>query len=275
MILPAWLGHGLLNRHYLWMIPAADLIVFGFAGLRIGVMALRWRQAALRTAIYVLCVLSAMVWIPGSIQVVTRALMGCALASLVASRIEVRAIRFCRFARQTLPLLAVAVIALAGFSFGREIVAEYRALANLTEADPGDPNVLLIVLDTVGAQALSLYGNRRPTSPNLTHSRARGPDSSKPFRLPPGRFRRTRVCSLDSGLVGSGLMTGHPDSTYPTLAEVLGAWLRHRWLRRQSVVLCRVLRRGPRIQSLRRLAGVDHRGSQHQPEARQRVPQAG
>jgi glucan phosphoethanolaminetransferase (alkaline phosphatase superfamily) len=38
----------------------------------------------------------------------------------------------------------------------------------------GSPNVLLIVLDTVGADHLSLYGYERPTSPTIDELALRG-----------------------------------------------------------------------------------------------------
>ena len=49
-----------------------------------------------------------------------------------------------------------------------------RALASLPPAPPGAPNVLLIVLDTVRADHLSLYGYGRDTTPNLVPLAARG-----------------------------------------------------------------------------------------------------
>lgn len=44
---------------------------------------------------------------------------------------------------------------------------EARALAQLPDPAPDAPNVLLLVLDTVRARSLSLYGHRRPTTPFL------------------------------------------------------------------------------------------------------------
>jgi hypothetical protein len=51
---------------------------------------------------------------------------------------------------------------------------ERRALGKLPPAAEGVPNVLLLVLDTVRAASLSLYGYPRPTTPNLEKWAAKG-----------------------------------------------------------------------------------------------------
>jgi arylsulfatase A-like enzyme len=53
-------------------------------------------------------------------------------------------------------------------------VAERRALARLVRPTARMPNVLLIVLDTVRAQSMSLYGYSRPTTPNLERLATQG-----------------------------------------------------------------------------------------------------
>ena len=57
--------------------------------------------------------------------------------------------------------------------FGGDWLKERRELSRpLPSGD--SPNVLLIVLDTVRADRLSLYGYRRPTSPTLERLAKRG-----------------------------------------------------------------------------------------------------
>jgi arylsulfatase A-like enzyme len=51
---------------------------------------------------------------------------------------------------------------------------ERREVAGLSPARAGAPNVLLIILDTVRAASLSLYGYERETTPNLERLAARG-----------------------------------------------------------------------------------------------------
>lgn len=82
--------------------------------------------------------------------------------------------RFPRLAERTVPwmllLLAGAAVGLPGLRMWRE-----RQLAtSLAAARRGAPNVLLLVLDTVRAASLSLYGYSRPTSPTLDQLGQRG-----------------------------------------------------------------------------------------------------
>ncbi len=71
--------------------------------------------------------------------------------------------------RRTTPWLCALVVALAVGTRGWFIVAERRALASLPSTPAGAPNILLIILDTVRAANLSLYGYTRPTTPELEH----------------------------------------------------------------------------------------------------------
>jgi glucan phosphoethanolaminetransferase (alkaline phosphatase superfamily) len=44
---------------------------------------------------------------------------------------------------------------------------EHRSLQSLPAAEEGAPNILLLVLDTVRAKSMSLYGYAKDTTPNL------------------------------------------------------------------------------------------------------------
>ncbi len=103
----------------------------------------------------------------------------------------------------------------------RQDRAERAIQAALPPVEPGTPNVLLIVLDTVRADHLSLYGYGRETTPTLdalvrrgvTFEMARSP---APWTLP-------AHCSIFTGRWPNELHIGTPtqplDATYPTLAE--------------------------------------------------------
>ena len=69
------------------------------------------------------------------------------------------------------------MLGLVYLSLGRHVLRERRALASLPAAaanGPNAPNVLLVVLDTVRADRLSLYGYGRDTTPNLARLARRG-----------------------------------------------------------------------------------------------------
>jgi arylsulfatase A-like enzyme len=216
----------LLNRHYLWMIPAAELIYFGACGVFLGFCARFWPKAARPIAAYLLCGLAALELIVyvRDLHRLTYILLACGFASLAApfvrAKIRHRPLRpggaLCSF----IALIA----ALACFSYGRALVREHRACARLGQAPAGAPNVLLIVLDTVRADALSLYGYARDTSPNLARLARRGV-----------RFDRARATAPWTLPAHASIFTGRwpheldvdshrpLDGRYRTLAEALGA----------------------------------------------------
>jgi arylsulfatase A-like enzyme len=69
--------------------------------------------------------------------------------------------------RRTIVRGAIALLVIAAASEAWPIVAERYALSRLPAPPENVPNVLLIVLDTVRAENLSLYGYGRPTTPGL------------------------------------------------------------------------------------------------------------
>jgi len=65
--------------------------------------------------------------------------------------------------------VVAAIVVIAGVTVRAERAWSRRqAAAKLTNAGGAAPNVLLIVLDTVRASSMGLYGHRRPTTPELT-----------------------------------------------------------------------------------------------------------
>jgi arylsulfatase A-like enzyme len=48
-----------------------------------------------------------------------------------------------------------------------DALAEWRALDSLPTISPNSPNVVLVIIDTLRADHLSVYGYERPTSPNI------------------------------------------------------------------------------------------------------------
>ena len=212
------------NRHYVWMIPASNLLIFACLGLLIALAArLRPRRTS-RLAVDPLgfaASLALLLLIP-RLYPLAYVILACGVTRWTARRFEPRAPGFRRVVRLSLPVLLIAVGALIGLDYRHVVSAERRALASLPAAPPGGPNVLMIVLDTVRADHLSPYGYHRDTSPNLTRLAARGvrfeqARSTAPWTLP-------SHASLFTGRWPHELSarTGHPlDATYPTLAEVL------------------------------------------------------
>ncbi len=126
--------------------------------------------------------------------------------------------------RQFLVSAGAVVAGLAVGVRGWQILDEQRVIANLVPPRPKSPNVLLITLDTVRAQNLSLYGYGRQTTPELGRWSEKGVRfdralSTAPWTLPShaslltGRYPHELSADWAKPL----------DSSRPTLAEVLSA----------------------------------------------------
>jgi arylsulfatase A-like enzyme len=146
--------------------------------------------------------------------------LGVQTLRIVAPRRE----RFERLVHRSLWALGLAVALVAGGLRGSWALRERRGLAALPPASSGSPNVLLLVLDTVAALRLSLYGYPRPNTPHLEEWARRGVRfdramSTAPWTLPShasiltGRWPHELSADWLTPL----------DGTYPTLAEVLGS----------------------------------------------------
>jgi arylsulfatase A-like enzyme len=124
--------------------------------------------------------------------------------------------------RDFLVTMGVTLGGLAVGVSGFEGLVERSKLASLRISTKKAPNVLLLVLDTVRAQSLSLYGYQKPTSPQLERiaqnailfENAR---SAAPWTLPShasmftGHYPHDLSCGWTKPL----------NATYPTLAELL------------------------------------------------------
>jgi arylsulfatase A-like enzyme len=145
------------------------------------------------------------------------------LAAGLSARIAPRWLRDRdRILRKSLPALGLGSALIAGVEFARIHSYETRAVAALPAAKADAPNVVMVVLDAVRADHLSLYGYDRDTTPNLralakrsiTFDLARAP---APWPLPShaamftGRYPHELNVDVDRPL----------DGTFPTLAEFL------------------------------------------------------
>ncbi len=208
-----------------WMIPLNNTVVFTLAGLLL-IAAARWMPAVGR---------------PGVAVVVFAAFAGCGVTLLLprihlASQIVLgigmavglsrlpwfRTPRPFRLILRTLPALALAVAVLG---IGYEVawrVSERRALSRLPAGRTEAPNVLLLLLDTVRAYSLSVYGYELPTTPRLTELARRGvvferAMASSPWTLP---SHATMFTGHHPQETSAGFVTPL-DGAHPTLAEAL------------------------------------------------------
>ncbi|MFN8666691.1 MAG: sulfatase [Gemmatimonadaceae bacterium] len=215
------------SRDVVWMAPAGYLLVFGALSVPLALM------AALRPR-----------WMPQGVVVflfATAAAFSVALlfprihhlaSLLVAIGIGVRAAQAAgapdaRAARLARTGAVVAAVGLGLVSVGMRATRAWRddaAWRQLPAAADGAPNVLYIILDTVRARNLSLYGYARATSPNIARIAADG--ATFDFAFATSSWTLPSHASLMTGVDAKDLsvawFTPLDDST-PTLAEQMAA----------------------------------------------------
>lgn len=144
-----------------------------------------------------------------------------AQAGRMASR---RARRIVLAARRTTPIVVLLVVAGAAVVVGGRWLEERRLTAALPPSHPEAPNVLLLILDTVRADHLSLYGYEKRTAPHLGRLASRGVTFDHAFSTAP--WTLTAHASLFTGLYPNEMSADWQaplGDEAPTLAERLVA----------------------------------------------------
>ena len=214
-----------LSQQFVWMAPVADVLLYGLAGLAIGAAARRWPQRAnattmvfVGTLLFVAAPLYAFQRLNGwalgilALGVAFQAAKWTAARPQLVRRIVLRTIE---------PMLAAVLLLGAAVNAWLD-VRESREVAGLPAARSGAPNVLLIILDTVRAASLGLYGHDRDTSPQLRRfatdafvfDRAIAPS---PWTLP---SHASMFTGVDADRLEANWRSPLSEAT-PTLAEVL------------------------------------------------------
>ncbi len=211
----------------IWMAPLADLLLFALLGIILSLIARRWpKLVPLSLAVTVFAFLGylSMLKMYPKLHRYAALLLAAGLAVQTVRLVAGHTRGFYSLARRTIGWMLALVVGLMLGVQGLQALAERRALAKLPPAPPHTPNVLLIVLDAVRAQSLSLYGYARPTTPQLERLAKAGVRfertiAASPWTLPShgsmftGRFPHELSATLRKPL----------DASYPTLAEVLSA----------------------------------------------------
>jgi len=213
-----------MNRHVVWMIPTFDLAFFAALGLLI--LPVSWARPRLgqRVGMYASIFLTLLIALFSFRRLHFAAILVLAIGATyrIARMPSLHGLGFRRWTLRTLPVLGLVGGALVALTIGRSTLADRTATSGLPPAKEGAKNVLLVVMDTVRADALSVYGYGRPTTPNLERLAKRGVKferawSTAPWTLPShcsimtGRWPHEMSAELYSPL----------DATYPTLAEHL------------------------------------------------------
>jgi arylsulfatase A-like enzyme len=158
------------SREFVWMAPVGYLVCFVAVALPIIVVnvllprLMTFRNAAvLVLALGILSLLFLYDRIHPAAQILLALGMGVQCARLVDAERERVIVR----ARRIVAWGGVGIAAAGLLAAGGRDVAERLAMARRPPPDPGLPNVVLIIFDTVRASSMSLYGYHRPTTPVL------------------------------------------------------------------------------------------------------------
>ncbi|MDX2031505.1 MAG: sulfatase [Blastocatellia bacterium] len=223
--LQKWLFHSQihLGPQILWMSPLANAILFlTLGGLLAGMAARRSgpsRARVMRTGLLFLCLLS---WLLLFERLQLHAVL--LLAAGAAWRIAPRLAWSGRATFRSLRWAVALLLLLPGAWIGGQSWRERRALEQLPSAASDSPNVLVIVLDTVRAQNLSLYGYARGTTPQLERFATRGVVFDRAITTAP--WTTPSHAGIFTGRAPHEVSAGWErplDDAHPTLAEELRA----------------------------------------------------
>jgi arylsulfatase A-like enzyme len=166
----------LLTRHFVWLIPAIDLVLFIGVGIGFALAMRRWPRRmgwwGPRLIITWAVLPGLSVAVPG-IYLEAWLLVALGVAACLAPVVERHPAGARRWMVRSAPVLLVLVLLQGGWILGSDRIKQWHE-AGRPLPPAGSPNVLLIVLDTVGADHLSVYGYQRPTTPNLERLARRG-----------------------------------------------------------------------------------------------------
>lgn len=159
-----------------WIAAISDVILFGLVGGAAAALATRRRPRASRVSalLVFLLLLSIALHFREQLHGAAIALLAAGFAARAGRGVAAYWDGLHRLIRRTAIPLALVVVVVAAARPSIQWRAEVRAVNGLPEARAGAPNLLLIILDTVRAASLSLYGYERDTSPALTRLAAGG-----------------------------------------------------------------------------------------------------
>jgi len=215
-----------VGPHQVWTAPLVDLVLFLMMGAGFVLLSRVVRHPAVGRVSVVaygsLGVLGGLYLFP-QVHRLAAVLLALGIGVQLARAAARNEAAFRRLVRRSLPWLAATTAVVAVGMVAWQHRQERRVLASLPAARAGAPNVLLLVLDTVRAMNLSLYGYPRPTTPRLAAFAAAGVTFDRALSVAP--WTLPSHASMMTGRHAHELSADWMvplDERYPTLAEALG-----------------------------------------------------
>ena len=216
-------GFFLRIRHIVWMGPISDVLIFGAVGF---LMIVPWPKIGrlpvrMTFAILLFLGLMSQLLLLRGLNFLSCAVFSAGLACQASRRFATYRRGIASAIRWSAPLLASVLAGVLALAILRNADVS-SSLSGRTVAERGAPNVLLIAMDTVRADHLSVYGYHRATSPRLERLAARGirfdlARSTAPWTLPSHASMFTGRWPHELGVERLGWL----DGSRPTLAEHL------------------------------------------------------
>jgi arylsulfatase A-like enzyme len=159
-----------LDPQSIWTGPLANIPVYAIVALVVWLIATRLRPAARGHWVFVGLSTLAMYQVglvSRRLSEVAVLVLAAGIATQAARILDARPGRLNRFVRVTTALMLAASLGGGVAWNGYQAIRERKLLGSLPVAPADAPNVLLLILDTVRATELSVYGYERATSPGL------------------------------------------------------------------------------------------------------------
>jgi arylsulfatase A-like enzyme len=222
-----WHGHfTYLDRLFVCLVPLTDLLIFLAFGLILAPLAWLWPRLGdwLGTRwLGALSLVPVLLVVFPEVSPVSWFVLAWGVVVWVVPLAERRSAALRRWILFSTPAMAVLVLASAAWILGSDRIKQSREDARPLPPG-GSPNVLLVVLDTLRADRLSLYGYERKTSPLLELLASDGvrfdaARTTAPWTLPAhGSIMTGKLPSQMGAQFVKPL-----DLKSPTLAEYLGS----------------------------------------------------
>jgi arylsulfatase A-like enzyme len=159
----------LMTRHFLWLVPVVNTLLILAFGTLCALATWRWPRRGRWLSVRLLllwAILPTILLVGRGLYAEARLILAMGLAVWLGPILERALAGPRRWLLWSSGVLAGAVLVQGGWHFGVDALKRWREDARPLPL-PGSSNVLLIVLDTVRADHLSVYGYNRPTTPNL------------------------------------------------------------------------------------------------------------
>lgn len=208
-----------------WMAPLMNLVWFAGGALLVIIgrrVIPRITTPAHSLALLTMPAFISAAWLIPRVHKEAALLLAIGLAIQTGRILATRTGRLTRLTRSAFAPAVVGTLILIIAVTGWLRLRESRAMAALPDAEPGMPNVLLLILDTVRSYNLSTYGYARPTTPMLARLARTSVQFDRAFA--PSSWTMPSHATLFTARWPYELRTGprRPlSSGHPTLAELL------------------------------------------------------